>query len=182
MKTKNKIIILILVILSLAISFYLYNKNKSIQIEKESYDLTINEELKDVNFCGKNYKTKQISINEINIIQRISEISNYNYHNDNFPKPTSNDEVYSGMSDTSKNTRYSFRPNAIVKMFCLELEKENLNREISFSVLRETEVNYSFSIGKIGVSVSKNSNIKSFEINLNIEDPSGMGGSYLISM
>ncbi len=36
--------------------------------------LLVNHELRDVNFCGKIFKVKQIIINEVDVVQRIAEI------------------------------------------------------------------------------------------------------------
>jgi hypothetical protein len=36
--------------------------------------LTINNELRDVNFCGKTYKVKQVMIDGVDVVQRIAEI------------------------------------------------------------------------------------------------------------
>lgn len=38
--------------------------------------LTINNELRDVNFCGKMYKVKQVMIDGVDVVQRIAEIAN----------------------------------------------------------------------------------------------------------
>lgn len=38
--------------------------------------LTINNELRDVNFCGKTYKVKQVMIDGVDVVQRIAEIAN----------------------------------------------------------------------------------------------------------
>ncbi|MBI2120092.1 MAG: hypothetical protein HYT94_00530 [Parcubacteria group bacterium] len=38
--------------------------------------LTINNEHRDVNFCGKTYKVKQILIDGVDVVQRVAEIAN----------------------------------------------------------------------------------------------------------
>ena len=40
--------------------------------------LTINNELRDVNFCGKTYKVKQVMIDGVDVMQRVAEIATKN--------------------------------------------------------------------------------------------------------
>jgi hypothetical protein len=46
------------------------------QTGKIDEHLTINNELRDVNFCGKTYKVKQVMIDGVDVVQRIAEITN----------------------------------------------------------------------------------------------------------
>lgn len=88
-------------------------------------NVTINEELRDVNFCGKHYKMKQIFIKGVDVGQKIAEIMNSNYYNDTFPKLGSGDEVYRDMTEFSQNMRYSLRPYIISKTACDYFSKTN---------------------------------------------------------
>lgn len=40
--------------------------------------LTINNELRDVNFCGKTYKVKQVLIDGVDVVQRVAELATKN--------------------------------------------------------------------------------------------------------
>jgi len=44
-------------------------------IQKIDEHLTINNELRDVNFCGKTYKVKQVLIDGVDVVQRVAEFA-----------------------------------------------------------------------------------------------------------
>lgn len=55
--------------------------------------LTINNELRDVNFCGKTYKVKQILIDGVDVVQRVAELAGENKKVSTFPKYKGTDEI-----------------------------------------------------------------------------------------
>jgi hypothetical protein len=178
---KNKLIIL--TILTIVVSFYMYSKKNNSIINKNSIDnLVIENELEDINFCGKNYRIKQVTLNGEDITKKISEISNYNYINDTFPKIGSEDKIYEGMSTTSRNIKYSVRPNAIINNLCSNFESLYTNKELTVSDLKQTISGYTFILGNVLIGIESNSKFKSFSVDLDPNDQSGMSGSYTISM
>ncbi|MCK9351282.1 MAG: hypothetical protein WCT49_00020 [Candidatus Paceibacterota bacterium] len=88
---KKQIIIGIIAILVLAgLGWFLAEKNKGEKpvpmqtkspiateptITKVDEHLTIDETLRDVNFCGKTYKVKQVMIDGVDVVQRIAELA-----------------------------------------------------------------------------------------------------------
>jgi len=44
-------------------------------IQKIDEHLTINNELRDVNFCGKTYKVKRVLIDGVDVVQRVAELA-----------------------------------------------------------------------------------------------------------
>ena len=47
-------------------------------IQKIDEHFTVNSELRDVNFCGKTYKVKQVLIDGVDVVQRVAELATKN--------------------------------------------------------------------------------------------------------
>lgn len=56
------------------------------QTGKIDEHLTINNTLRDVNFCGNTYKVKQVLVDEVDVVQRIAEIAGKNVTVEEFPQ------------------------------------------------------------------------------------------------
>jgi len=92
-------------------------------IEKIDEHLTINNELRDVNFCGKTYKVKQVLIDGADVVQRVAELAN----KDALPK-----NVYHEFYGTTKSVFIS------EKMMKLEI-CDTIKKDASDGVI---EINY----------------------------------------
>lgn len=188
MKMQSKMTTLLLAIILILFIFYIYEniisvKNNQTVSTARDNNLVIKEELRDVNFCGRDYKMKQVFVGKNDVLYRISVITNFNYKNDLFPKPDSNDAIYKDMTSIeSKNIRYSFRPNALVKNMCSQFETSYLNKDIPIRNMTKIESGYTFLLGEVLISIENTSNFNSFYLDINPSDPSGMGGSVKIGI
>lgn len=81
MSDKLKIGIMVAVAVAFVGGFFLAKEKFSDQsrvIAKIDEHLSIDETLRDVNFCGKTYKVRQIMIDEADVVQRIAELATTN--------------------------------------------------------------------------------------------------------
>lgn len=175
MKVKSKLLLLLLPLLILG--FLLYGLKNYYQSQ---YDQA-NNNMKIVNFCGRTYRTKETIINNKDVLGEISKILNYNYYNDTFPTPDSNNPIYDGLSDVSKNIKYSSRPNVIVKQACLIFEEFYTGKDIPI-VVNQRGGGVNIYIGKILFIVEDIDNVNTLLVDINSDDQSGMGGSHKIGL
>ncbi len=121
------------------------SQNVSSSVIKIDEHLTINKELRDVNFCGKVYKMGQVIIDGVDVGQKAAEIINYNHTHDTFPKPDSGDKEYGNITEFARNMRYSFRPYKIAEIACTEFATSS-TKTLDIQYLNTQDSGYYFKI------------------------------------
>jgi hypothetical protein len=141
-------------------------ETEPIQSEKIDEHLTINNELRDVNFCGKTYKVKQVLIDGVDVMQRMAEMTK-NSQNPWFCKttesrmPTVNHTTGNeiAITDREKNTFLENEIYAITPIFPTGINENigdfliNITTGNVFVVTPQGEVSETKFVGKLSPSL-----------------------------
>lgn len=102
--------------------------------------LTINNELRDVNFCGKTYKVKQVMIDGVDVVQRVAELAT----NDLMPAILDRGPLVS--EEERSKGKMILKEGELAKAICGNVQSNRLLGEII-----ETEVKEKFSGVDVGI-------------------------------
>jgi hypothetical protein len=127
--------------------------------------LTINNELRDVNFCGKTYKVKQVLIDGVDMVQRVAELATKNLVPENLKIGPygPNEDVWKDFKNTNHTVEDAICQNLQANTHETTLVVVPTQQAHKIKIGRQDEILYGFTINGLSsynVSISS-SNIYS---------------------